>query len=224
MECETLIESPMPHVPTQVTVRRALLVGIVAVLALLGLARGIVIAFAAANPPNGRLTVVPVSPTENYPSDWLAPGPVVTIDADTTLIPTGTVGGVVMVIEHPDSVTAVLAAVPVFVPWLTGGAIGLLALPLVRSIAAGRPFALGNARALAEVAGVAVLAGAAATVLPYLAAGRAVTAEMAGLPADYFTPRFEPIGWPWGLAVFAIVLALAVWQGSRVSAETEGLV
>ena len=109
-------------------------------------------------------------------------------------------------------------------PWLAGGALALLMLPVVRSIAAGRPFAPSNTRALAWVAAVAALAGAAATGLPYLAAKRAIVGEMGHLSAQSFAPRVEPTWWPWGLACFAIVLTVAVWQGSRVAAQTEGLV
>jgi hypothetical protein len=63
-----------------------------------------------------------------------------------------------------------------------------------------------------------------ATTLPVLAARRAVDGELGNVPAEWFEPRLELQWWPVAFAGSLVVLALAVWHGTKVVADTEGLV
>jgi hypothetical protein len=143
---------------TRQPMRSAVLVAVVAVAAVLGIAHGVLIAAEAAQRTATWIVTVPVRPTLAFPADLPITGLVLTETPDMTRMPTAFDGGLVMFLERPDPLTAVLAG------------------------------------------------------------------ELGHVSAEWFAPRFEPQWWPLGFAAFMIVLAVSVRQGSRMAAETEGLV
>jgi len=209
---------------TRQPMRSAVLVGTVTVAALLGIAHGVLIAVEAAQQTATWIVTVPVRPTLAFPADLPITGLVLAETPDMTRMPTAFDGGLVMFLERSDPLTAVFAGVDSWITWLTVGAIVLMLLPVLRTITAGHPFAPGNAGRLAWAGVVTAVAWTIAAVLPVVAAQRAIAGELAHVSAGWFAPRFEPQWWPLGFAAFLVVLAISVRQGSRMAAETAGLV
>lgn len=118
---------------------------------------------------------------------------------------------------------------------VAGGLVGLLLAPVLRTTAAGRPFAARNDRRLALAAGCVGLAWALGTVGSYVAATRVIAALEATprltatdapvtLPAGWLTPALQVAWWPVALAFLLAALAAATRRGARLAADTEGLV
>ncbi len=106
---------------------------------------------------------------------------------------------------------------------LSVGAGALLLLPVLRSIAAGEPFAHGNAR---RIAVVAVLVGANGALVPLLPA--AATAMVLGRTGASLEGVFEqsvnfPL-LPFALVAALLVVAEAFRRGEQIADDVEGLV
>ena len=201
----------------------AIVVGAVTVAALLGIAQGVSVAARAATDSTWVVSV-PVRVTSALPDDMPQTGLIVEETPTMERMPTAPGGGLMMWLEHADPLTARLAAAPHWIAWLTAGVVVLLLLPVVRSTSSGRPFSAGNASRL-TVAALTIAAGwVLATTLPVLAARRAVDGELGNVPASWFEPRLELQWWPVAFAGALVVLALAVWHGTKVVADSDGLV
>ncbi len=100
----------------------------------------------------------------------------------------------------------------------------ILIYPVVLSIAAGTPFAVGNARCLSLLAGVIAVAGSLAPLLPQLAGIRVV--ERLGLADDGVFSTSAPqitLG-PLLIAALVLAFAAAFRAGERLAADADGLV
>jgi hypothetical protein len=201
----------------------SILVAVVTVLALLGIAYGASLAASAAR-EGTWLVSVPVGATSALPDVMPQTGLIVEETPTIERLPIAPGGGLMMWLEHTDPLTARLAAAPQWVTWLTAGAVVLLLLPVVRSTSGGRPFAAGNAGRLAAAAAAVAAGWGVATTLPVLAAQRGISGELGHVPAEWFEPRLELHWWPVAFAGALLVLALAMRHGSKVAADTEGLV
>jgi len=207
------------------TVGSAVLIGIVAVAALIGIAVGINVAYRAATTTANSSVTVPVVVTADAPQPTgpgIGPGdPGWPAPVDLPLVHSG---HLMLGIVDADPLTAVLSQAETWVSLLTAGGVVLLLIPVLRATTAGRPFAPANARRL-TIAAVAATAGwTLAATLPVVAAQRAISGEMAGVPAQWYAPLFQPEWWPLGFAAFLAVLAAATAHGARLGSETEGLV
>lgn len=202
----------------------AILVGVVTVAALLGIANSISIAVNAARTTNTWVVTVPVRATSALPADMPQTGLIIDQTPEMSWMPTSNDGELVMWLEHADPLTSLLANPSRSVAWLTIAVVSLILLPVLRTITAGRPFAPGNARHLGAAGITTAIAWAVVSILPVVAAERAITAELGHVPAAWFEPRFDPQLWPLAFAGFIVVLAVSVRAGARVAAETEGLV
>lgn len=118
---------------TRQPMRSAVLVGIVAVTALLGIAHGVLIAVGAAQRTATWIVTVPVRPTLAFPADLPITGLVLAETPDMTRMPTAFDGGLVMFLERSDPLTAVPAGADSWITWLAVGAIVLMLLPVLRS-------------------------------------------------------------------------------------------
>jgi hypothetical protein len=105
---------------------------------------------------------------------------------------------------------------------LAAGAVLLVLVPVVRSTATGRPFAPGNARRLGVAAATVALGAVLASVGPYLAAQQVV--PLLDVPDGWIVPALDLVWWPLPVALLLAALALAVRSGTRLAADTEGLV
>ena len=103
------------------------------------------------------------------------------------------------------------------------GAAALLLLPVLRSVAAGRPFEPGSARRIAAVAGLVVLAGIVGPLLPQVAA--MLVQERLGLTrTGAFTTGLSFDLLPLLVLTGVLVLAEAFRRGEQIAADVEGLV
>ncbi len=107
---------------------------------------------------------------------------------------------------------------------LVVGAAALLLVPVVGSISAGEPFRRGNARRLAVLAGVVLVHGVVAPLLP--AAATSSVLHRTGLSE---LEVFEPDGATFGLLPFVVVVGLLVLaeafrRGEQLADDVEGLV
>ena len=201
----------------------AILIGIVAVAALIGIAIGLNVAYLAATTTAHTSVTVPVRVTADAPQPTgpgIGPGdPGWPAAVDLPLVHSGQL---MLSVIDADPLTAVLSRAGIWVGLLTAGGVVLLLIPALRATTAGRPFAAGNARRLTIAASAAAAGWALASTLPVIATQRAITGEMAGVPAEWYASLFQPSWWPLGFAVFLAVLAAATSYGARL--ETEGLV
>lgn len=104
---------------------------------------------------------------------------------------------------------------------LLGGALALR--PVLRSVAAGRPFAPGNARRIAVVAGVVGVVGFLAPLLPQLA-GLGVLDRTGLADSGAFHTGLSYSLEPLGAAALVLVVALAFRTGEQLARDTDGLV
>ena len=202
----------------------AVLIGIVAVAALIGIAIGLNVAYLAATTSANTMVTVPVRVTADAPHptgpEIVSGDPRWTAEVNGPLVHTGQL--MLTTGVDPDPLTAVLSRAGIWVSFLTAGGVVLVLIPVLRATTAARPFAPGNARRLTIAAIAAAVGWALAATLPVVAAQRAITGEMAGVPAEWYAPVFQPSWWPLGFAAFLAVLAAETAHGARL--ETEGLV
>ena len=105
------------------------------------------------------------------------------------------------------------------------GAAALLLRPVLSSVAAGRAFGGGNARRLAQLAAVVVLAGEVGPLLPQLAAIAVLDRLQLIEPDSPFLVQLRfSLGPVLLLGALLLVLAEAFRQGERLSSDVEGLV
>lgn len=132
--------------------------------------------------------------------------------------------------------TTALSGSPVWAGLLAAGLAMLLLIPVIRSTAAGQPFADGNSRRWAAATVATAIGWALATVGPYLAARQVipvleanpvystVDGEMFTLPAGWLVADLHLAWWPLLVLALLGVLAAATHRGARLAADTEGLV
>ena len=108
-----------------------------------------------------------------------------------------------------------------------GLAVGLgawLLTPVLRSIAAGRPFGAGNSRRLAGLAVVVAVAGSIGPLLPQFAALAVLDRLALAGPGSPFVPGVTLSFLPIAVVGLVLVLAEAFRQGERIDSDVEGLV
>jgi hypothetical protein len=140
-------------------------------------------------------------------------------------------GGLVADVGALDPLSSVLGTAPAWGGLIAGGVVALVLLPVLRTTAAGRPFAQGNARRLASAAAVVTAGWLLATAGPRLAAPRVIESiagarSYAGfdVPTGWIAPALDVTWWPLLIAVLLATLAAASRSGARLAADTEGLV
>lgn len=126
------------------------------------------------------------------------------------------------VYEGVSTPARILATADVWAGAIAAGLAALVLVPVLRSTASRDPFAARNPRRLALAAGVAGLGWLAASTLPVVAASLVVASLRP--EAGAWVPVFRPEYWPLGFVALLAALAYATWQGSRLVADTEGLV
>ncbi len=129
-----------------------------------------------------------------------------------------------LMLQGLDRWTTAMATAPHWVALPVAGLIGLVLVPVLRSVSAGRRLTGGHAARLMVVAGLVAVGWAATVALPFVAASRAIAAEVSGLPAAYLVPVVRWTWWPLLVVALVVLLASAVWQGARAARDTEGLV
>jgi hypothetical protein len=152
-------------------------------------------------------------------------------------LPVRHVDGPVAEVTDAGTLTALLATVPGWGGLVAAGAVVLVLVPVLRSTAAGDPFARGNARRLAVAAAVVVGAWVVVTVGPYVAAHDVVALVEAAprltetgplrefpMPTGWLVPELRVTWWPLLPALLLAALAGATRTGTRVAADTAGLV
>lgn len=200
----------------------AVLVAIVTVAGLLGVGAGVAIIGTSAFGTQG--IGVPV----------VAAGPQSLPEAASAVVHGAALPGVAPVALHRDGALTLgvyegvstparmLATADAWAGAIAAGVAALLLVPVLRSTASRDPFAPRNPRRLALAAGVAGLGWLAASALPVVAAVLVVTDLRPEVGA--WEPVFRPEYWPLGFVALLAALAYATWQGSRLVADTEGLV
>lgn len=143
-------------------------------------------------------------------------------------------GGLVAEAFVAEPLPALLTNAPLWSGLIATGVVVLILIPVLRNMAAGRLFRSGNDRRLATAAGVIVLGWVVATVGPALAAPTLIGLVEATPVYTGFEPFEMPAGWLvfdqriawWPLlpALLLIALAGATREGTRITADTEGLV
>ena len=146
-------------------------------------------------------------------------------------------GGMVAGIDGVPPLPALQSTTPVWSGLDAAGVVVLLLVPVLRSTASGRLFRRGNARRLAVAAGVIVLAWVLATAGPALASPTVIGlieaaprySELGPLdrydvPAGWLEPDLRIVWWPLLPALLLAALAGATRNGTRLAADTEGLV
>lgn len=133
-----------------------------------------------------------------------------------------------------DSGTALLGTASFWAGLVAAGAVGLLLIPVLRTTAAGRPFAERNDLRLAGAAGVVLVAWALGTIGDYAAGSRIVrllesTPVQVGtgtvtVPEGWLAPVVAVSWWPVAIVVLLVGMAAATRGGARLRSETEGLV
>lgn len=150
-------------------------------------------------------------------------------------LPVEHAGGLVVSSSDVTPAVALLGTAPTWAWLVAGGAGVLLLVPVVRTTAAGRPFDQGNARRLGAAAAVVAGAWVLVTAGPALAAPALIHAVAASrpavhgtqtfsLPAGWLVPDHRLVWWPLVVVVLVAVLAAATRHGTRLAADTEGLV
>jgi len=146
-------------------------------------------------------------------------------------------GGMVAGIGGVEPLPALLATAPAWSGLVAAGAVVLLVVPVLRSTAAGRLFRPGNDRRLAAAAAVIVVAWALATAGPALAAPTIIglieatprytelgPLDQYAMPAGWLVLDLRIVWWPLLPALLLAGLAGATRNGTRIAADTEGLV
>lgn len=146
-------------------------------------------------------------------------------------------GGMVAGIGEVPPLPALLSTTPGWSGLVAAGVVVLLLVPVLRSTASGRLFRPGNARRLAAAAGVIVLAWILATAGPALAAPTIIGMIEAAprytelgpldrfdMPAGWLVFDLRVVWWPLLPALLLAALAGATRSGTRIAADTEGLV
>lgn len=200
----------------------AVLVAIVTVAGLLGVGAGATVIGAAATSTQGAGVPVVAAGIQSMPEA-----------ASAVVHGTGLPGAAPVYLQRDGALTLsvyegvstparILARADVWAGAIAAGLAALLLVPVLRSTASRDPFAPRNARRLALAAGVAGMGWLASSTLPVAAASLVVTS----LPpeAGAWEPVFRPEYWPLGFVALLAALAYATWQGSRLVADTEGLV
>jgi len=228
--------------------RQAVMVGVAIVGAWLAIGAGLVAVSGAAGQGSAR---VPVRLTEAAPASSDVVLPCVkgwSLDGISgcepaapaaqwrggAALPVGHSGGLVSHDVDASPVASVLALAPRWVGLVGGGLVVLLLLPLVRSTTSGRLFEQPNARRLAMAAGTVLAAWILAIAGPALAAssiiGRleqgTVYAGPDGFPMPHGWLTYDPdiTWWPLLIAALLAILATATRSGTRLAADTKGLV
>lgn len=195
------------------------------------------VALSADAPATSTSTVPCVT---GWPADGSAAcGPAATADEwpGGEPLPVRHVDGPVAEVTDAGTLTALLATVPLWGGLVAAGAVVLVLVPVLRSTAAGDPFARGNARRLAVAAAVVVGAWVVAAVGPYVAAHDVVALVEAAprltetgpvrelpMPTGWLVPDLRIFWWPLLPALLLAALADASRTGARVVADTAGLV
>lgn len=146
-------------------------------------------------------------------------------------------GGMVIGASGTPLLPALASTFPTWGGLLAAGAVVLLLVPVLRGTAAGRLFQPGNARRLAVAAGVVLLAWGLATAGPVLAAPTVIDLleqvprytetgplRTFPMPTGWLEPDLRVGWWPLVPALLLAALAGATRAGTRVTADTEGLV
>ena len=149
-------------------------------------------------------------------------------------LPVRHTGGLVAGINDVGPLPALLSTVPLWGGLVTTGAVVLVLIPVLRNMAAGQLFRRGNASRLGTAAGVIVLGWIIATVGPVLAAPtiiglieaapRYTGSESFDMPVGWLVSDPRITWWPLVPALLLLVLAGATRKGTRIAADTEGLV
>lgn len=149
-------------------------------------------------------------------------------------LPVRNAGGLQAEAHDLGATASLLGAMPTWVGFGIGGAMGLTLIPVLRATANGRPFARGNARRLAVAAALALVGGVLATAGPTLAAPQAIEAIEAlaiysangafDMPAGWLEPALRVAWWPMAIAALLAALAAATHHGARLAADVEGLI
>lgn len=146
-------------------------------------------------------------------------------------------GGMVAGINEAPPLAALLSTTPAWSGLVAAGVVVLVLVPVLRSTASGRPFRPGNARRLAVAAGVVVAAWVLATAGPALAAPTIISLIEAAprytehgplgqydMPAGWLVFDLRIVWWPLLPALLLAALAASTRSGTRLAADTEGLV
>lgn len=152
-------------------------------------------------------------------------------------LPVQRTGGMAIGASGAPLLPALASTFPTWGGLLAAGVVVLLLVPVLRGTAAGRLFQPGNARRLALAAGVVLLAWGLATAGPVLAAPTVIDlVEHAPrytetgplrtfpMPTGWLEPDLRIGWWPLAPALLLAALAGATRAGTRVAADTEGLV
>lgn len=188
--------------------------------------------------PAYATTVVPC--VEGWPADGSSScAPAATADEwpGGEPLPVRHAGGMVAGIGELAPLPALLSTAPQWAGLLAAGAVVLVLVPVLRSTAAGQLFLRGNARRLAVAAAVIVAAWAVATAGPALAAPTIIgliestprytelgPLDQFDMPAGWLVLDLRVAWWPLLPALLLAALAGATRAGTRVTADTEGLV
>ena len=132
-----------------------------------------------------------------------------------------------------DRVTAVLGTATTWSGLITGGAAGLLLIPVVRSLASGRPFVARNDRRLAFAAVLVGVGWAVATMGDFVAGSRIIHllettpvtngVDTFTVPAGWLAPDLEVAVWPLTIVVMLAVLAAVTRAGTRLASGVAAL-
>ena len=152
-------------------------------------------------------------------------------------LPVQHLGGMSAGINDVGPLPALLSAAPEWTALIAAGAVVLVLIPVLRSTAAGHLFRPGNDRRLAGAAALIVLAWAAGTAGPALAAPTIIDLieaaprytesgpfEQFAMPAGWLVFDLRIAWWPALPALLLAALAGATRAGTRITADTEGLV
>ncbi|WP_147525064.1 DUF2975 domain-containing protein [Cellulomonas timonensis] len=230
------------------TLTSALGVGALTVAAWLAITVGVVLAFmsmggSVSTPVPVRLTAeapahqdVVLPCVEGWALDGGSCGPAASPEQwhGGAALPVRSAGGLLAETHDLGATASLLGAMPMWVGFVVGGAMGLVLIPVLRATAHGRPFARGNARGLAVAAALALVGGLLATAGPMLAAPSAIAAIEAltipsahgafDMPDGWLEPALQVAWWPVVIAALLAVLAAATQRGARLAADVEGLV
>lgn len=149
-------------------------------------------------------------------------------------LPVQHASGLVATTHDVDPLPAVLSTVAMWGGVLAAGVSLLVLLPVFRSTAAGRPFESGNGLRLAVAATVVAGAWTLSIAGPALGA-RAIIGSIEtstiysesgpfDMPADWLVFDLRMTWWPAIIVLLLVALAVTTHRGTRLAADTEGLV
>lgn len=140
-------------------------------------------------------------------------------------------------VSDAGAVATLPATVALWGGLIAGGVAALVLVPTVRALATGRLFERGHARRFATAAVVVLVAWLLATAGPFLAAPDVIALieatplststgalEQFAMPAGWLAPDLRIAWWPSLPVALLAVLAWATRAGTRIAADTEGLV